>query len=76
MESQPQNPEFKNNPEIFHPCYYLIRCVDNLSFKNVNDTSYLLLKLLCHGLHTGWSQFTVSTFYHLFTNNSNNTATC
>ena len=20
MESQPQNPEFKNNPESFHPC--------------------------------------------------------
>ena len=22
MESQPQNPEFRNNPEIFHPCIY------------------------------------------------------
>ena len=21
MESQPQNPEFRNNPENFHPCY-------------------------------------------------------
>ena len=21
MESQPQNPEFMNNPENFHPCY-------------------------------------------------------
>ena len=21
MESQPQNPEFKNNPEKFHPMY-------------------------------------------------------
>ena len=20
MESQPQNPEFRNNPEHFHPC--------------------------------------------------------
>ena len=20
MESQPQNPEFRNNPENFHPC--------------------------------------------------------
>ena len=20
MESQPQNPEFRNNPETFHPC--------------------------------------------------------
>ena len=23
MESQPQNPEFKNNPENFHPWSYL-----------------------------------------------------
>ena len=22
MESQPQNPEFRNNPENFHACYY------------------------------------------------------
>ena len=21
MESQPKNPEFRNNPENFHPCY-------------------------------------------------------
>ena len=24
MESQPQNPEFRNNPENFHPCTPLI----------------------------------------------------
>ena len=23
MESQPQNPEFRNNPENFHPCNIL-----------------------------------------------------
>ena len=23
MESQPQNPEFRNNPDIFHPCVWL-----------------------------------------------------
>ena len=22
MESQPQNPEFRNNPENFHPCEF------------------------------------------------------
>ena len=22
MESQPQNPEFRNNPENFNPCYF------------------------------------------------------
>ena len=25
MESQPQNPEFKNNPENFHPCNFFYR---------------------------------------------------
>ena len=34
MESQPQNPEFRNNPENFHPCILLhllpnIVCVSN-----------------------------------------------
>ena len=24
MESQPQNPEFRNNPENFHPCIHSI----------------------------------------------------
>ena len=24
MESQPQNPEFRNNPENFHPCTCVI----------------------------------------------------
>ena len=23
MESQPQDPEFSNNPENFHPCIYM-----------------------------------------------------
>ena len=25
MESQPQNPEFRNNPENFHPCHGLTK---------------------------------------------------
>ena len=30
MESQPQNLEFRNNPENFHPCvlYFNENCVD------------------------------------------------
>ena len=27
MESQPQNPEFRNTPENFHPRIYLLMCV-------------------------------------------------
>ena len=26
MDSQPQNPEFRNNPENFHPCIYGKHC--------------------------------------------------
>ena len=38
MESQPQNPEFRNNPENFHPCilYYYIQVY------NSNDTTFEL----------------------------------
>ena len=25
MESQPQNPEFRNNPENFHPCVEMLK---------------------------------------------------
>ena len=34
MESQPQNPEFRNNPENFHPClkYRLEFRVSDVSF--------------------------------------------
>ena len=31
MESQPQNPEFRNNPENFHPCFteFLLKLIRN-----------------------------------------------
>ena len=31
METQPQNPEFRNNPENFHPCVQATK-QENLSF--------------------------------------------
>ena len=43
MESQPQNPEFRNNPENFHPCYgvmgsFLVcECSINWSYSINND---------------------------------------
>ena len=29
MENEPQNPEFRNNPENFHPCIPNFVCVSN-----------------------------------------------
>ena len=40
MESQPQNPEFRYNPENFHPCSYSVR--NKRSYVSAN----LLLNLL------------------------------
>ena len=37
MESQPQNPEFMNNPGIFHPC----SCLQNF----LRQGSYILKSL-------------------------------
>ena len=38
MESHPQNPEFRNNPENFHPCICLF-------YFNVADGENVLMKL-------------------------------
>ena len=38
MESQPQNPEFRNNPENFHPCVGCYPCYNNiLQSKSINS---------------------------------------
>ena len=34
MESQPQNPEFRNNPKNFHPCFYPVN-LQHASFKHI-----------------------------------------
>ena len=31
MEDRPQNPEFRNNPENFHPCEYGIKLSCNFT---------------------------------------------
>ena len=41
MESQPQNPEFRNNPENFHPCGLLLAA---LQPKHMGVSSKLILK--------------------------------
>ena len=39
MESQPQDPEFRNNPETFHPC--IIR-ESNCLHQETDDLSVLI----------------------------------
>ena len=45
MESQPQNPEFRNNPENFHPCIhpYLMYVSSNSSGETVHIHSLCLV---------------------------------
>ena len=44
MESQPQNPEFKNNPENFHPCMYRISGLNLVKSVYQNCFSYFSTK--------------------------------
>ena len=39
MESQPQNPEFRINPENFHICYYARVEVQNLKILNFRNSN-------------------------------------
>ena len=44
MESQPQNPEFRNNPENFHPCdisYLQQRELGHTSFRSTSSNCTL-----------------------------------
>ena len=46
MESQPQNPEFRNNPENFHPCTVVIsvlRLIVIFTVAKYNKTYIVLL---------------------------------
>ena len=43
MESQPQNPEFRNNPENFHPWHCHMGPVKEKIFFRVCDTVRLIL---------------------------------
>ena len=39
MESQPQNPEFRNDPKNFHPCICLSACQDVKNIANPDTTA-------------------------------------
>ena len=43
MDSQPQNPEFRINPENFHPCKYqsLIQCAHIIKVQTNDSCSVL-----------------------------------
>ena len=45
MESQPQNPEFRNNPVNFHPC---------IEYNpNPHSTTYAVLQIILKTISTG-----------------------
>ena len=46
MESQPQNPEFRINPENFHPCYYARVKVKNLKILNFRNSNLITNSML------------------------------
>ena len=53
MESQPQNPEFRINPEVFHPCSFnkmgcLISCNKLLYFLYIPEKKYWGHSILNH----------------------------
>ena len=41
MESQPQNPEFRNNPENFHPAHFFSH-IGPVSYPNILFLGWLL----------------------------------
>ena len=43
MESQPQNPEFRNIPENFHPCVILRECPYTIYISSRTDKALLRL---------------------------------
>ena len=50
MESQPQNPEFRNNPENFNPC-------------TCNHTSWQLLVAISHSFVNNLSVHLIISFF-------------
>ena len=44
MERQPQNPEFRNNPENFHPCNHDFRIQSDIFLNLVDHTLTLRIR--------------------------------
>ena len=43
MESQPQNPEFRNNPENVHPCIQTLEAQVGHEISELNETNHDML---------------------------------
>ena len=66
VESQPQNPEFRNNPENFHPCSFLVSDMRNLcKTTHLKVTMHLGLFLWKVSLKILNSGIILKTFTHV-----------
>ena len=53
MESQPQNPEYRNNPENFHPCITMSQnppVSNDMAYNMLHKTMILKLNEPAHGI--------------------------
>ena len=50
MESQPQNPEFRNNPENFHPCIYNMKQCSVVPYINLTNQAPGVQTVLAAGI--------------------------
>ena len=47
MESQPQNPEFRNNAENFHSCNLHVHISDTFGSENLKQSNWASMGSLC-----------------------------
>ena len=57
MESQLQNPEFRNNPENFHPCFPQMHQAPGLDFGKVSESLKVLF--LCLKVHMYYLSYSI-----------------
>ena len=60
MESQPQNPEFKNNPESFHPCTVVISVLRLIVIFTVGKCNKTYMVLLASSLFEAAARLNVT----------------
>ena len=47
MESRPKNPEFRNNPENFHPCFQTNESLQKATYYKVKGGPMCILRKFC-----------------------------